>query len=31
MWYAGMALASVAALVNLPILEAHPKPSMAAV
>jgi predicted MFS family arabinose efflux permease len=30
MWYADIALASVAALVNLPIREAHPKPSMVA-
>lgn len=30
MWYADIALASAAALVNLPIREAHPKLSMAA-
>ena len=30
MWYADIALASLAALVNLPIREAHPQPSPAA-
>lgn len=30
MWYADIALASLAALVNLPIREAHPKAAMAA-